>query len=96
MIITIKGWLSKGVSAVNHMQFCKTGPIGCVYKIGLNMQSKDEIELAVFEALWELLLAVRVFWLRLAVLLGKLLDGSSLVHNVIYGTHNKHTIKKKK
>ena len=93
MNITIKGWLSKGVSAVNHMQFCKTGPIGCVYKTGLNKQSKEEIELAVFEAFRELLLAVRVFWLRLAVLLGKLLDGFSLVHTGIYGarkqTHNK-------
>ena len=41
------------------------------------MQSKDEIELAVFEAFRELLLAV---------LLGKLLDGFSLVHTGIYGT----------
>ena len=93
MIITIKGWLSKGVSVVNHMQFCKTGHIGCVYKTRLNMQSKEEIELAVFEAFRELLLAVRVFWLRLTVLLGKLLDGFSLVHTGIYGarkqTHNK-------
>ena len=93
MIITIKGWLSKGVSVVNHMQFCKTGHIGCVYKTRLNMQSKEEIELAVFEAFRELLLAVRVFWLWLAVLLGKLLDGFSLVHTGIYSackqTHNK-------
>ena len=58
----------------------------CVYKTGLNMQSKDEIELAVFEAFRELLLAIRVFWLRLAVLLSKLLDGFSLVHTGIYGT----------
>ena len=78
------------------MQFCKTGPIGCVYKIGLNMQSKDEIELAVFESFRKVLLAVRVFGLglvvlscvsRLVVLLGKLLDGFSLVHIVIYGAH---------
>jgi len=65
----------------------------CVYKTGLNTQSKDEIELAVFEAFRELLLAVRVFWLWLAVLLGKLLDGFSLVHTGIYSackqTHNK-------
>ena len=59
----------------------------CVYKTGLNMQSKDEIELAVFEAFRELLLAVRVFWLWLAVLLGKLLDGFSLVHTGVYGSH---------
>ena len=96
MIITIKGWLSKGVSAVNHMQFCKTGPIGCVYKTGLNMQSKDGIELAAFKAFRELLLAVRFFRLRLAVLLGKLLDGFSLVHTGIYGAHKQHTIRKKK
>ena len=51
------------------------------------MQSKDEIELAIFEAFRELLLAVRVFWLRLAVLLGKLLDSFSLVHTGIYGVH---------
>ena len=42
------------------------------------MQSKDEIELAVFEAFREHLLAV---------LLGKLLDGFSLVHTVIYDAH---------
>ena len=51
------------------------------------MQSKDEIELAVFKSFRELLLAVRVFWLRLAVLLGELLDGLSLVHTGIYGAH---------
>ena len=51
------------------------------------MQSKDEIELAVFEAFRELLLVVRVFWLRLAVLLGELLDGFSFVHTGIYGAH---------
>ena len=66
----------------------------CVYKIGLNMQSKDEIELAVFEALWELLLAVRVFWLRLAVLISKLLGVLFLDHSIGYGddgTHHKQT-----
>ena len=51
------------------------------------MQWKDEIELAVFEAFRELLFVIRVFWLRLAVLLSKLLDGFSLVHTVIYGAH---------
>ena len=51
------------------------------------MQSKDEIELAVFESFRELLLAVRVFWFRLAVLLDELLDGFSLVHTGIYGAH---------
>ena len=51
------------------------------------MQSKDEIELAVFESFQEFLLAVRFFGLRLAVLLGKLLDGFSLIHSGIYGAH---------
>ena len=69
------------------MQFCKTGLIGCVYKTGSKYASKDEIELAVFESSQELRLAVRVFGLRLAVLLGKFLDGFSLVHTVIYGAH---------
>ena len=49
------------------------------------MQSKDEIELAVFKAFQEFLLAV---------LLGELLDGFSLVHTGVYGahkqTHNKY------
>ena len=62
------------------------------------MQSKDGIGLAVPKAFRELLLAVRViglrlavlaFVLQLAVLLGKLLDGLSLGHTVIYGAHNK-------
>ena len=51
------------------------------------MQSKDEIELAIFKAFREFLLAVRFFGLRLAVLLGKLLDGFSLIHSGIYGAH---------
>ena len=57
------------------------------YKTGTKYASKDEIELAVFEAFRELLLAVWVFWLWLMVLLGELLDGFSLVHTVIYGAH---------
>ena len=64
-------------------------------KLGRNMQSKDEIELAIFKAFQEFLLAVRFFRLRLAVLFGELLDGFSLVHIVIYGTHNQHTINKR-
>ena len=57
------------------------------------MQSKDGIGLAVFKAFRELLLAVRVFKLRLAVLVlahlltVQLVDGFSLVHTVIYGAH---------
>ena len=65
-------------------------------KLGRNMQSKDEIELAVFEVFRELLLAVRFFRLRLALLLGELLDGLSLVHTGIYGVHKHHTIRKLK
>ena len=57
------------------------------------MQSKDEIELAVFKTFREFLLAVRFFRLWLAVLLGELLDGSSLVHTGIYGAY-KQTHKK--
>ena len=51
------------------------------------MQSKDEIELAVFESFRDLLLAVQVFWLWLAVLLGELLDRFSLIHIGVYGAH---------
>jgi hypothetical protein len=57
------------------------------------MQSKDEVELAVFKAFREFLLVVRFLMLQLAVLLGELLDGFSLVHTGIYSaykqTHNK-------
>ena len=70
-------------------------PIGCVYKTGSKYASKDEIELAVFESYRELRLAVRVFGLRLAVWLGKLLDGFSLVHTVIYGAHKQEHNKEK-
>ena len=59
------------------------------------MQSKDEIELAVPKAFRELLLAVRVLGLQLAVLLGKLLDGLSLGHTVIYGAHKQAHNKEK-
>ena len=69
------------------MQFCKNRPIGCVYKTGTKYASKGEIELAVFEIFQELLLAVLVLGLGVAVLVGKLLDGFSLVHTVIYGAH---------
>ena len=58
-------------------------------KLGQNMQSKDEIELAVFESFREFLLAVRFFRLRLVVLLGELPDRFSLVYTGIYGAHKK-------
>jgi hypothetical protein len=69
--------------------------IGCVYKTGLNIKSKDGIGLAVFKAFRGLLLAVRFFRLRLTVLLGKLLNGFSLDHTGIYGAH-KQTHNKEK
>ena len=60
------------------------------------MQSKDGIGLAIPKAFQELLLVVRVLGLRLAVLLGKLLDGFSLDHTGIYGAHKQTHNKKKK
>ena len=66
------------------------------------MQSKNEIELAAFKAFREVLIEVPSFGFGvavlilahlLAVLLGELLDGSSLVHTVIYGAY-KQTHKK--
>ena len=70
-------------------------PIDCVYKIGTKCASKDEIELAIFKAFREVLLAVQVFWLQLVVLPGKLLDGFSLAHTVIYGAHKQSHNKNK-
>ena len=66
------------------------------------MQSKDEIELAVFKAFREVLIEVLSFGFGVAVLVLAhllavlLVDGFFLSHSVIYGAHNKHTIKKKK
>ena len=54
------------------------------------MQSKDEIELAVFKAFREFLLAVLVFWLWLAVLVSKLLGVLFLDHSVSYGDDGTH------
>ena len=68
------------------------------------MQLMDEIKLTIPKAFRELLLAVQVlglrlavlaFVLRLAVLLGKLLDGLSLGHTVIYGAHKQAHNKEK-
>ena len=62
-------------------------------KLGRNMQSKDEIELAIFKAIREVLIEVLSFRfgvtvLVLAHLLAVLLiDGFSLSHFVIYGAH---------
>ena len=65
------------------------------------MQSKDEIELAVHKAFREVLIEVLSFGfgdavLVLAHLLAVLLiDGFSLVHTVIYGTHKQAHNKEK-
>ena len=56
-------------------------------KTGTKHASKDGIELVVFKAFREFLLAVQFFRLRLAVLLGELLDGFSLVRTGVYGAH---------
>ena len=70
-------------------------------KLGRNMQSKDEIELAVFKAFREVLIEVLSFGFRVAVLVlahllaVQLVDGFSLVHTVIYGAH-KQTHNKEK
>ena len=71
-------------------------------KLGQNMQSKDEIELAVHKAFREVLIEVLSFGFGVAVLVLAhllvvlLVDGFFLGHSVIYGAHNKHTINKKK
>ena len=65
------------------------------------MQSKDEIELAVLKAFREVLIEVLSFGFELVVLVlahllvVQLVDGFSLVHNVIYGAH-KQTHNKEK
>ena len=76
--------------------------MGCIYKTRTKHASKDEIELAVFKAFREVLIKLLYFGfgvteLVLVRLLAVLLvDGFFLVHTVVYDTHNKHTIKKKK
>ena len=67
-------------------------------KLGRNIQSKDEIELAVLKAFREVLIEVLSFGFELAVLVLAhllvvlLVDGFSLVYTVIYDvykqTHN--------
>ena len=70
-------------------------------KLGRNMQSKDEIELAVLKAFREVPIEVLsigfgVTVLVLAPLLAVLLvEVFFLNHSVIYGVHNKHSINKK-
>ena len=61
-------------------------------KLGRNMQSKDEIELAVLKAFREVLIEVLSFGFGVAVLL---VDGFFLGHSVVYGAH-KQTHNKEK
>ena len=90
MVIKIKRWLSNRVLAVKAYAVLQSRPIGCVYKTETKYVSKDEIELAVFESFWEVLLMVRVFWLRLAVLISELLGVLLLGHSVGYGDDGTH------
>ena len=85
MVKAIKEWLSNRVLAAKQYAVLKRRPIGCVYKTGTKYASKDEIELAVFKA--ELLLAVWVLGLRLAVLacVLRLLSMLLFDHSVSYG-----------
>ena len=61
-------------------------------ELGRNMQSKDEIELAVHKVFREVLIEVLSFGFGLAVLV---IDGFFLIHTMIYGTH-KQTHNKEK
>ena len=62
-------------------------------KTGTKHASKDEIELAVFEAFWEILIEVLSFGFEVAelvlvhLLAVLFVDGFSLVHTVIYDAH---------
>ena len=62
-------------------------------KIGTKHASKDEIELAVFKAFWEVLIEVLSFRFGVTELVlvhlvaVLLIDGLSLVHTVIYDAH---------
>ena len=87
IVKAIKEWLSNKVLAAIQYAVLKHRLIDCVYKTGTKYASKSEIELVVFETFREFLLAVLVLGLGVAVLVGKLLDGFSLVHTVIYGAH---------
>ena len=70
-------------------------------ELGRNMQSKDEIELAVHKAFREVLIEVLSFGFGVAVqvlahlLMVLLIDGFFLGHSVIYGAH-KQTHNKEK
>ena len=90
-----RGGYPTGFQQQNTCSF-ENRPIGCVYKTGTKHASKDEIELAVLKSFREVLIEVLsvlsfgfgVAELVLARLLAVLLvDGSSLVHTMIYDAH---------
>jgi len=68
------------------------GFYGLCLKTGINMIKREWVGLAVFKAFRQLLLAVRIFWLRLAVL-AFVLGAFLLDHSVFYGRkrHNRET-----
>ena len=88
-------------SAVKTYAVLYNRPICCVYKTGTKYASKDEIELAVLKALWEVLIEVLSFGFGVAVLVLAhllavlLVDGFSLVHTVIYDAHKQAHNKEK-
>ena len=101
MVITNQGVaIQLGFSSKTTCSF-ENRPIGCVYKTGTKYASKDEIELAVHKAFREVLIEVLSFGFGVAVLVLAhlhrvlLVDGFSLVHTVIYGTHKQAHNKEK-
>ena len=96
MVITNQGVaIQPGFSRKTTRSF-ENRSIGCVYKTGTKYASKDEIELAVLKAFREVLIEILSFGFGVAHLLVVLLiDGFSLVHTVIYGTHKQAHNKEK-
>ena len=88
-------------SAVKTYAVLENRPIGCVCKTGTKYASKGGIELAVLKAFREALIEVLSFRFGIAVLVLAhlhrvvLVDGFSLVHTVIYGTHKQAHNKEK-
>ena len=76
-------------------------PIDCIYKTGTKYASKDGIELAVHKAFREVLIEVLSFGFRVTELVlvhflaALLIDGSSLVHTMIYDAHKQAHNKEK-
>ena len=76
--------------------------MGCIYKTRTKHASRDGIELAVFEAFWEVLIEVLSFGFGVAelvlfhLLTVLLVDGFSLIHTVIYDAHKQAHNQEKK